>query len=1004
MKAVLTPLFLLSLKFIFSQNSPGGVSTGLQTWLRADIGVTGSTPATGWTNQVATGTAINLNGAPNLNSVATSYNYNPYIDFLAPVGTLSDGIAANRQCLRVAGFNDLNGLQYTSLFFSFHLTDLSRVNTHIATLVGVTGGSPPNGTLHGDQIGPNAAVNNGGYDPADFGAGAPANTWQRNGGNIAFNSAHSINKHILSASCISGGSSTLNAFLGGQNDNGGSTFQGHPRDWRGPAAEIIGYTSAISVLDRQKIHSYLGVKYGTTLSTDYLSTTGGTIFVTAAPYNLNIIGIGRDDIEILNQKQSHNDDDLVRIYLNNIAPSNALNTGTFASDLSYVMTGANADALTPTPASNAEVPVSCGITSRIAREWKVTRTNMSQNFSMDIQSPSWNSCMYFLVDDDGNFANGGTDCYFNGDGTGIVLSNAAGTITVANISTLHIPDNIIRFVTLGSNSAVSQFIFGNACVNNLVQFTNQSIPVNATYEWDFGDGSPISTALDPSHTYIAAGTYDVTLTVDFNGCVSISTQTVTIFPNPIINAGLDVSVCQGNSITLSASGGLNYVWNDPIVINNVPFIPTANGSYTVTGTDINGCEATDQVNLTLTSIVINGGPDVTICENETVTLSGSGGNAYIWNLGVVNTVPFSPINTQTYTVTGTDANGCSGTDQVLITVQAAPNVNAGPDQTICVGTSITLAGTGAINYLWDNGVTNGVSFTPATTQTYSVTGTDALGCTNIDQTTITVEIPVAVNFTAPIVSGCAPITVNFNNNSIVPAGANCIWNFGDGTTSTQCASAQHLYDTPGCYDVSLTITTATGCVWSTSITDYICVYAIPVANFSPNPDNISSGDVISQMVNSSTNASEYIWNFGDGTTSTEVEPIHSFLVDDNIDSYEVQLIANSGEGCSDTISRIIKVLPLLVYYVPNTFTPDGNELNQTFQPIFTAGFDPLDFSMTIYNRWGETIFETLNDKIGWDGTYGGKIVQSGVYTWKIEFKTLSSDERKVLHGHVNLLK
>ena len=90
----------------------------------------------------------------------------------------------------------------------------------------------------------------------------------------------------------------------------------------------------------------------------------------------------------------------------------------------------------------------------------------------------------------------------------------------------------------------------------------------------------------------------------------------------------------------------------------------------------------------------------------------------------------------------------------------------------------------------------------------------------------------------------------------------------------------------------------------------------------------------------------------------------------------------------------------MIYYIPNTFTPDGDEFNQLFQPIFTAGYDPYDFNMQIFNRWGEVIYETNDDTVGWDGMYNGKIVQDGIYTWKIEFKTISSDERIMINGHV----
>ena len=95
---------------------------------------------------------------------------------------------------------------------------------------------------------------------------------------------------------------------------------------------------------------------------------------------------------------------------------------------------------------------------------------------------------------------------------------------------------------------------------------------------------------------------------------------------------------------------------------------------------------------------------------------------------------------------------------------------------------------------------------------------------------------------------------------------------------------------------------------------------------------------------------------------------------------------------------------MLVYYIPNAFTPDGDTYNETFQPVFTSGFDPYDFKLLIFNRWGEVVWESNDASVGWDGTYNGKLVQNGTYVWKVEFKTLSNDERIMRTGHVNVIR
>ena len=152
------------------------------------------------------------------------------------------------------------------------------------------------------------------------------------------------------------------------------------------------------------------------------------------------------------------------------------------------------------------------------------------------------------------------------------------------------------------------------------------------------------------------------------------------------------------------------------------------------------------------------------------------------------------------------------------------------------------------------------------------------------------------------------------------------------------------------------------------------------------------------------NATDYTWSFGDDSQSTsEFSPSHTFPAEES-GSYVVELVATSPLGCTDTALVAISVEEQLIYYIPNTFTPDGDDYNQTFRPIFESGYDPYDFTMLIFNRWGELIWESHDDSVGWDGTYGGRVLQGGVYTWKIEFKTSMSDERKSINGHVNLMK
>ena len=201
-------------------------------------------------------------------------------------------------------------------------------------------------------------------------------------------------------------------------------------------------------------------------------------------------------------------------------------------------------------------------------------------------------------------------------------------------------------------------------------------------------------------------------------------------------------------MTLSGSGAVSYTWDNGVT-DGVAFTPAlGTTTYTVTGTDANNCVNTDQVDVTVNPLpTVDAGSDQTVCDGTQVTLSGSGAVSYTWDNGVTDGLAFTPaLGTTTYTVTGTDANNCVNTDQVDVTVNPLPTVDAGSDQTVCDGTQVTLSGSGAVSYTWDNGVTDGLAFTPALgTTTYTVTGTDANNCSNTDQVDVTVNPLPAVD-------------------------------------------------------------------------------------------------------------------------------------------------------------------------------------------------------------------------------------------------------------------
>ncbi len=505
-------------------------------------------------------------------------------------------------------------------------------------------------------------------------------------------------------------------------------------------------------------------------------------------------------------------------------------------------------------------------------------------------------------------------------------------------------------------------------------------------------------------SFVPVLTATYTLTGTANGCSATDDVIVTVNPLPIANAGADQAICNGVSVTLTGTGGTPS-WTGGIT-DGLGFTPNVTTTYTLTVVDANQCVSTDDVTITVNyTSVINAGPDQTVCSGTAVTLAGSGGTAYTWDNGVNDNVSFVPaVGTVTYTAIDNNPTGCSGQDQVTVTVNPLPIISAGNDTLICFGFPIILAGQGGVSYVWDNNAVNGISFAPPSTTTYTVIGTDANGCQGTDQMTVTVTPTPIVSFSPSVTSGCVPVVVTYTNTN--PTNNTYLWDLGNGITSTDPNTVTTTYSAVGCFDVTLISTTPNGCIGQTTIPSIVCTNDNPVAQFTTNPNVLSLIDTETQLLNESTGAETYIWNFGDGTAiSNEINPNHTFPSDEP-GSYQITLIAVTVFGCTDTTRVNIEVQDALIYYVPNTFTPDEDEHNPVFKPIFTSGFDPMDYKMEIFNRWGEVVFETHDVEYGWDGTYNGTngLVKEGAYVWKIEFKTTNSDERKKIIGNVTLLR
>ena len=620
--------------------------------------------------------------------------------------------------------------------------------------------------------------------------------------------------------------------------------------------------------------------------------------------------------------------------------------------------------------------------------------------------------------------------------------------------------------TITVNPLVNATIDGNAIVcegdaSPVVTFVGQNgtAPYIFTYTDNGGTNQTITSIGDTAMINVPtinAGSYNYTLIsvqdANSTACSQQQNGMVTVTVNPLLMAtiGGTATVCQGDVSPVVTFTGTNgtapYLFTYTInggtaqTITSTGNTATINSPTNQSGTYeyvlINIQDASAMAcaqNLTATTtIIVNPLPTAaisgtaTVCEGDqapVVTLTGMNGVApymftYSLNGGanqtIMSTGNTASVNTSTnisgtfsyelISVENAGSSNCSQTQTgtVILTVNPLPNVFAGDDVIICEGEQVTLSGSGADMYSWNHNVMDNVSFTPDNSTLFSLIGIDDNGCTNTDEVLVTVEPLPSVSFVGDVLFGCSPLAVQFTNTT---SGDNIeyTWTIDDATT-LMGENVSYIFDHAGLYDVMLTVTSANGCTNSVAYTDYIYVEAYPEASLNPSNLQLNSLDSEVFFENTSTGATYYQWDFGDGSQpSIEESPSHDFSYDENM-SFVVELIAYSMLGCSDTAWVTIKTNEELIFYVPNAFTPDGDEFNQTFKPIFKSGYDPMDYKLLVFDRWGQIIFESNDSSIGWDGTYNGRIVQNGVYVWKIEFKSLFNDERKRVHGHVNLLQ
>jgi gliding motility-associated-like protein len=452
-----------------------------------------------------------------------------------------------------------------------------------------------------------------------------------------------------------------------------------------------------------------------------------------------------------------------------------------------------------------------------------------------------------------------------------------------------------------------------------------------SYTWTVNggpiNGSSNSNSINVTWTGTGSGTISVTVTTA-SGCSASATQNVSliVLPNPVV-AGSNTT-CRNTSSAYSVNGtaGSSYAWS------------TVNG--TITGSNSN---STVQVNWNTT-----GSGSVTVVETNSLGCSQS------------FTLPVTIFQQPVPSVSG---NSIACVNNTAFTYTSPWYNNTTYTWSVSGGTIASTNGSNTVNVLWNSPGANYVSLTVSN----SVCDSTIMFPVNVGS----INPPTAQ---ANTTSGCSPLSVVFSGNNPT-AGQTYSWTFGDQLYSSS-ANPAHTYTIPGVYNLVL-FTQNNGCRDSASAT--IRVFDAPRAAFIHNfEDSVYIiGESILKITNRTTGGTSWFWTFGSNDTSNAFEPKHSYITPGE---YLIRLLTVNADGCVDTAERPIRVRDRETIYIPNAFTPNGDNTNDYFSMLST---NIESASVTIFNRWGQIIYTADNKDFKWDGTYFGKPAELGVYVYKI---------------------
>jgi gliding motility-associated-like protein len=540
--------------------------------------------------------------------------------------------------------------------------------------------------------------------------------------------------------------------------------------------------------------------------------------------------------------------------------------------------------------------------------------------------------------------------------------------------------------------------------------------------------SPNFSSMNPSVTVNQPGVYKFVLRETSTVCGIIRDTVVVTVSQLQIAAATTNPICNGSSdgsITITSAGASEYSFNNGVTwqTSNTQG-GFAAGTYTVCARNTLGCQKCTTATLTDPPlIVLTVANDTTICQNGTATLwamaTGGATYSYHWDHSpsMLAVTQVNPSVNAYYPVQAQSDLGCwSNKDSIYVMMNPVLSAIMSPDAYTCPGyeDSLTVIASGGIGapytITWNTGQTDiGTQSTlndsPLQTTTYSVTINDVCETTPVTISGIINAYPVPIpQIEIDMTPKCEPAVFTLFNATDLNMSQNTIWRISNGDEFIDVNSLTTSSMMHGTYDVQLIVTSPDGCIDSTTFTDTLTVMQTPVADFKWSPDPITMFNTQVLFTEYCLYANTYEWSFPGATPNSSTNNDQTVLYPDGqTGTYYVTLIAKSYLGCTDTVTREVVILPEVIIYAPNAFTPDGDEFNQTWR-VYIEGIDEFDFELQIFNRWGEVIWESHDPVAAWDGTYNGQPVQQGTYTWLIRTRELISDKKYVWNGTIYLQK